>query len=94
MKISKVKSVELLKGSKGKFFSVTFIKKDGSERVLHGRVGVYKSKHAPLTGEGMKYNPSDYGLVTVFDAQKKAYRMVNTDTIRELTVDGETYNVS
>ena len=94
MKISKAKSVELLKGSKGKFFSVTFIKKDGSERVLNGRVGVYKSKFAPLNGEGMKYNPSDYGLVTVFDAQKKAYRMVNTNTIRELIVDGETYDVS
>jgi len=94
MNISKAKSVELLKGSEGKFFTVTFIKKDGSERILNGRVGVYKSKFAPLTGEGMKYNPSDFGLVTVFDAQKKAYRMVNTNTIRELTVDGETYNVS
>ena len=93
MKISKVKSVELLKGSEGKFFTVTFTKKDGSERVLNGRVGVYKSKHAPLTGEGLAYTPSDYGLVTVFDAQKKAYRMVNTSTIRELIVDGETYEV-
>jgi len=93
MKISKVKSVELLKGSKGKFFTVTFTKKDGSDRVLNGRVGVYKSKHAPLTGEGLAYTPSDYGLVTVFDAQKKAYRMVNTSTIRELIVDGETYQV-
>ena len=94
MKISRAKSVELLKGSKGKFFTVTFTKKDGSERILNGRVGVYKSKHAPLTGEGMKYDPDDYGLVTVFDAQQKAYRMVTTNTIRELTVDGETYTVS
>ena len=57
-------------------------------------MGVYKSPHAPLTGEGLKYDPSDYGLVTIFDTVKKAYRMVNINTLNELTLDGATYEVS
>ena len=94
MKISRVKSIELLKGSKGKFVSVRFVKKDGEVRDLNGRMGVHKSKYAPLTGQGLAYNPDDYGLVGIFDAQKKAYRMVNINTLSQLTVDGETYEVS
>ena len=34
------KLTDLIEQSNGKFISVTFIKKDGSERVLVGRLGV------------------------------------------------------
>tara|TARA_R100000306_G_C4362297_1_gene135878 strand:- start:842 stop:1126 length:285 start_codon:yes stop_codon:yes gene_type:complete len=94
MNISKAKATDLLKGSKGKFVGVGFIKKNGEDRKLNGRMGVHKSKYAPLTGQGLAYNPDDYGLVGIFDAQKKAYRMVNINTLYQLTVDGETYQVS
>jgi len=94
MNISRAKATDLIKGSKGKFISVTFVKKDGEVRKMNGRMGVHKSKYAPLTGQGLAYNPSDYGLVGIFDAQKKAYRMVNINTLSQLTVDGETYEVS
>ena len=93
MKISKAKAASLIKGSQGKAIAVTFIKKNGETRMLNGRTGVYKSPHAPLTGEGLKYNPSNYGLVNIFDMQKKAYRMVNINTLKELKVSGETYEV-
>ena len=93
MNISKAKATDLIKGSKGKFINVKFVKKNGDLRTLTGRPGVYNSPHAPLTGEGMKYNPDDYGLVGIFDAQKKAYRMVNINTLQELTVEGQTYDV-
>ena len=93
MKISRAKATDLIKGSKGKTISVTFIKKNGEERKLNGRTGVYKSPHAPLSGEGLKYTPSEYGLVNIFDMQKRAYRMVNINTLRELTLEGEVYNV-
>ena len=94
MEISKAQAREIIKGSGGQFISVTFTKKNGEVRDLNGRLGVYKSKHAPLTGQGLAYNPSDYGLITIFDAQKKAYRMVNINTLSQLKVDGETYEVS
>ena len=93
MNISKAKATDLIKGSKGKFINVKFVKKNGDLRTLTGRTGVYNSPHAPLTGEGLKYNPDDYGLVGIFDAQKKAYRMVNINTLQELTVEGQTYTV-
>ena len=93
MNISKAKATELIQGSKGKFLNVKFVKKDGTDRSLTGRMGVYKSPNAPLTGEGLKYNPDDYGLVTIFDTQAKGYRMVNINTLRELTLEGEVYNV-
>ena len=93
MKISKAKATDLIKGSKGKTISVTFIKKNGEERMLNGRTGVYKSPHAPLTGEGLKYTPSNYGLGNIFDMHKRAYRMVNINTLKELKVSGETYQV-
>ena len=93
MKISRAKAVSLIKDSKGKTISATFIKKNGEERMLNGRTGVYKSPHAPLTGEGLKYTPSNYGLVNIFDMQKRAYRMVNINTLKELKVSGETYQV-
>lgn len=93
MEISKAKATDLIKGSKGKFISVKFVKKDGSHRNMNGRMGVHKSPHAPLKGVGLAYNPSDYGLVGIFDAQKKNYRMVNINTLYELTLDGQVYDV-
>ncbi len=93
MKINKSKATDLIKGSKGKVLSVTFTKKNGEERMLNGRIGVYKSPHAPLSGEGLKFNPTDYGLVNIFDMQKKAYRMVNINTLSQLKVNGEVYEV-
>ena len=93
MKISRAKATELIRESQGKAISATFIKKNGETRMLNGRTGVYKSPHAPLTGEGLKYTPSDYGLVSIFDMQKKAYRMININTLSELKIAGTSYEV-
>jgi len=93
MEISKAQARDIIKGSGGQFISVTFTKKNGEVRDLNGRMGVYKSKHAPLTGQGLAYNPNDYGLVGIFDAQKKAYRMININTLSQLTMKGKTYQI-
>ena len=61
----------------GRWFSVTFIKKDGTERRMNARTAV--TKH--LQGGELKFNPRDHGLRVVFDAQKKKYRMVNLQTV-------------
>ena len=94
MNISKAKATDLIKGSKGKFVSVRFTKKNGDDRKLNGRLGVHNSKNAPLKGVGLAYNPDDYGLVGIFDAQAKDYRMVNINTLYHLTVDGQSYDVT
>jgi len=93
MEISKAQARDIIKGSGGQFISVTFTKKNGEVRDLNGRMGVYKSKHAPLTGQGLAYNPNDYGLVGIFDVQKRAYRMVNINTLSQLKMGGKTYQI-
>ena len=73
----------------GKIASAEFIKKDGSLRKMVFRTKVTKG----VTGEGMKYNPSDYGLRTVYDMQKRAFRHINLNTIQTITAHGKRHYV-
>jgi|TARA_R110001583_G_scaffold169174_2_gene322037 hypothetical protein len=66
-------------------FSVTFIKKDGSERTMVARLHVKKG----LNGKGMGYNPVEKGLLPVWDMQKNGFRMINLKTVTELKIKGE-----
>lgn len=70
----------------GKIFTVTFIKKDGTERVLTGRLGV--TKHL-VGGENTVAHKPEY--LTVFDMQKGGYRNVNLDTVMSLRANGKEY---
>lgn len=67
------------------FFTCTFTKKDGSERVLNGRLGV--TKH--LKGGEKSYNDDDFNYLTVYDVQSKGYRTVNLDTIKSIKINGK-----
>lgn len=79
------KLTDLIEQSNGKFISVTFIKKDGSERVLVGRLGVTsRLKGGTSTLDADKF-------ITIFDVQNDGYRAVNRDTIRSVRVDGQEY---
>ena len=68
---------EQILATNGRFFSVSFIKKDGSERKMTARLGVKKD----IKGVGLKFNPTERNLIVVFDIHKKAYRMINLSTI-------------
>jgi hypothetical protein len=82
--ISTATASALIRASKGTFFSVVFTKRDGSDRKLVGRMGVSKY----VTGEGLKYAPSDHGLITVYDIQNAGYRMVTESKIKALNING------
>ena len=73
----------------GKIASCEFIAKDGSLRKMVFRTKVTKG----VTGEGMKYDPAKLGLRTVFDMQKRDFRMINLNTIQTITAHGETHLV-
>jgi hypothetical protein len=73
----------------GQIFSCIFIKKDGNERLMNCRRGVKKG----LTGGGHGYNPEEYGLMSVFDMQKKEYRMLNYKTTTEIRANKKRYMV-
>lgn len=65
-------------------FTVEFIKKDGTLRVMNARMGVKKG----VKGVGMSYNPHERGMIVVYDMQKGAFRMVNVETIVKIRVKG------
>lgn len=91
-----IKAELLERINKGSIFTATFIKKDGSTRVMNCRTNVKKYTN----GVGMSYNPFEKGLLPVFDVQlaktlseadrKKAYRMINTKTLISIRIDNQT----
>ncbi len=69
-----------------KFFTISFIKKDGTLRKMNARLGV--TKH--LKGGKKSYNPDDFNYLTVFDLGKKQDRTVNLNTVKEVKANKET----
>ena len=72
----------LIQKSKGRFFSVTFEKKDGSLRKMVCRTGVKKR----LKGGTLKHNPAEFGHAIVYDVQKKGYRTINMNTVKDISL--------
>ena len=87
--ISKAEAKQMIKDTKGKFFTVTFIKKDGTTRVMNARLGV----KAYLKGGELPYDPEAKGLIPVYDVKTKDYRMVNINTITKLKIGNNEYQV-
>tara|TARA_R110000782_G_scaffold1614_1_gene6164 strand:- start:50 stop:379 length:330 start_codon:yes stop_codon:yes gene_type:complete len=85
--INKIKAKELIKESKGLIFAATFTKKDGSHRLMNARLG---KKYTP-TGKKAPYKPSDYNLIPLYDMKKKAFRMLNLNTLLTLSINKEKY---
>lgn len=84
--LQKQQLVSLIENSKGRFVTVKFLKKDGSERILNGRLGVVSK----LKG-GTKTTGDNY--ITVYDVQAGGYRSVNKDTILEVHADKQKFVV-
>ena len=82
-------AVDLIRITNGLIFTVVFKKKDGSLRKMNCRTGVAKG----LKGKGHAFSPKDFDLITVFDVKAKQYRMINTATLRSITVEKDTYKV-
>lgn len=67
MKITTNEAAQLIRGSKGKLFRITFEKRKapGAIRHMTARVGVWNPRY--VKGEGQKFNPADHNLLTVFE---------------------------
>ena len=103
--ISQSQAAELIRTSKGKIFSVTFIKRStGSPRRMVGRVGVTQG----VTGAGKTFNTADHNLLTVFELvtdnargpkgqlrnMGKQWRHVSIEGITSLKMAGKTFEVA
>jgi hypothetical protein len=91
--ISKEEAKRLIKATNGKFFTVTFIKKDGSVRVMNARLGV----KAYLKGGELPYDAESKGLIPARDMQApdkaRGYRVINVNTITHLKIGRNEYDV-
>lgn len=97
MEISAVRNVLAIHPDK--IITVTFTKRTtGEVRVLTGRLGVSQY----VTGEGLRFVPSDKNLFTIFDMalaaklpkerRKEAYRCIPMDTVINIKAQGITYS--
>ena len=76
----------VLKANNGNFVTVTFTKKDGSERVLTGRAGVTKY----LRGGKRTTDPKKYFILYEID---NGYRCVNLDTVSQIKAQGKVIDI-
>ena len=82
IKIIKHEAVRLINSTNGKIFKVTFRKANGQFRKMVCRTGVHKG----VKGIGLKFRPTDYGLIPVFDMEN-GFRFINTKELINLTID-------
>ena len=82
-----IQSTQENKGRKGRKFTVSFIKRDGSLRVMPARLGMQRN----LSGKGMSFNPATKQLMPVWSTKDQGYRMVNLATVTELKIGNKTY---
>ena len=65
-----------------KFFTIEFVKADGSIRKINGRLGVEKHK------KGGRDCNTNKQMMTVYDNYAKGYRNVNLSAVNYVVVDG------
>jgi hypothetical protein len=78
-KVPKTTLLDIMKSSKGKFFTVSWIKKDGSERTANGKVTQAKFQN-------------QLGYI-VLKTKKDEYKLVDPRTLKSATLDGIHYVV-
>ena len=77
-RISRTEAVKLINNSKGRFFTVTFVKNNGNTRTINGS----------------RKNQTPLGNITMYSAKDKGYRTVNPNTIKSLSINDTMYVVS
>lgn len=73
--------VSIVENSKGKILNLKTVKDNGELRSLTGRTGVRKGTN----GVGLKFDPSEKGLIVMWDKDKQQHRMIRKDNIYEVT---------
>lgn len=87
--ISKTAAASIIKSTKGRIFSATFTKKDGTTRTLTGKIGVTKG----VKGTSPSPDVSTLGYVRVYDMVGSKWRMLNLQTVTNLKHNKANYTV-
>lgn len=85
MESNKVNTItRLIENSNGKFMTVTFVKKDGQERTLNGRIGVhYNGEAAPS-----RFDAHIKPYLLLWEVKTRGFRRINLDTIKAINTAG------
>jgi len=89
--ITKDKAKELIHNTNGKIFSSVFTKKNGDLRIMTGRLKV--TKHLTDNARPRPYDPNKYNLICLFDMINKGYRMININTLKQITINKTNYKI-
>ena len=87
--INKQEAKQLIKETNGRIFNAIFIKKNSGIRSLTGRLKV--TQHLKKDAKKQPFKPSDYNLQCVYDMNAKGYRMLNINTLTNLTINANKY---
>ena len=87
--ITQDKAKQLIHNTNGKIFSSVFTKKDGTIRLMTGRLKV--TKYLNDNARPRPYDPNKYNLICLFDMINKGYRMINIETLKQLTINKNKY---
>lgn len=87
--INPQEAYDLIQEHKGKMFSATFVKNNGTLREINCRTGVKRY----LQGGSLAYNPADRLNVPVYDLSKNDYRTIKCSQLIYLSIGGEDYQV-
>lgn len=86
-RISRTKALEIIQNSNGKFFTVTFIKKDGSRRIMNGQ------HTSNMSTSALGYiNVKDISAVR--RKEVSTVKSVNLQTIESITLNNVVYKVA
>ena len=87
--INKEHAKELIHNTNGKIFSSVFTKKNGDLRIMTGRLKV--TKYLNDNARPRPYDPNKYNLICLFDMINKGYRMLNINTLKQITINKTKY---
>lgn len=79
--------IDIINKTNGKFFGITFIKKDGTIRKATARIGVKKG----VKGVGMNYNASEKGIKIVWFCDAENFRAIKLNSILWIKFKGKNY---
>ena len=77
----------LIEESKGKLFTVVFVKSDDKVRVMNCRTGVSKFIKGGKSTIAGKEN-----LINVWDVKSEGYRCFNVDSVLMIKISGQEYD--
>jgi len=78
----------------GKIFGIHFIKRSNSELRTMSCRGCTKSSWDKTDSKPKQSSGKNHELVTVFDMNRKDYRSVPLEGIRQISMQGTTYHVT